>query len=237
MTRGKRLSDGERAMIVNAYNFFLKGRQEYNKVSGRTRELVHQCLGTPTSTIGASLYAPPFKYRRAMSCLLRRLGYRYIKGESRHYMADSVQNVAYRGSYLRQKFADVEYDEKHVKPQLLELVRTHKPAPFYVAIAIATMYHHRVYYTPPYHPELQPIELIWGNMKGWIGRHPAKTIVELEEKVDLSKEHITSKDWKNAYKSIQKEEDKYLQTLERHEVECADADDESELSDSQDEYP
>ncbi|POM77031.1 Adenylosuccinate synthetase [Phytophthora palmivora] len=53
MARGKRLRDSERAMIVNAYNFFLKGHQEDNKVSGRTRELVHQCLGTPTSTIGA----------------------------------------------------------------------------------------------------------------------------------------------------------------------------------------
>ncbi|KAG4038409.1 hypothetical protein PC123_g26028 [Phytophthora cactorum] len=28
MARGKRLSDDERAMIVNAYKFFLKGRQE-----------------------------------------------------------------------------------------------------------------------------------------------------------------------------------------------------------------
>ncbi|POM81178.1 nuclease domain containing hypothetical protein [Phytophthora palmivora] len=53
MARGKRLNDSEHAMIVNAFNFFLKGRQEDNKVSGLTRELVHQCLGTPTSTIGA----------------------------------------------------------------------------------------------------------------------------------------------------------------------------------------
>ncbi|KAG3148464.1 hypothetical protein PC128_g23588, partial [Phytophthora cactorum] len=51
MARGKRLSDDERAMIVNAYKFFLKGRQEDGRVGGRTRELVHQCLGTPTSTV------------------------------------------------------------------------------------------------------------------------------------------------------------------------------------------
>ncbi|KAG2796731.1 hypothetical protein PC118_g21904 [Phytophthora cactorum] len=51
MARGKRLSDGKRAMIVNAYKFFLKGRQEDGRVGGRTRELVHQCLGTPTSTV------------------------------------------------------------------------------------------------------------------------------------------------------------------------------------------
>ncbi|KAG6942852.1 hypothetical protein JG687_00018824 [Phytophthora cactorum] len=147
-------------MIVNAYKFFLKGRQEDGRVGGRTRELVHQCLGTPISTVALIWRAyktregadtseaqvaeerrgRPRSYededvapavhdyvnkcnkdrlpitaqsvsaeverctsikisRRAMSRLLRRLGYRYIKGESRHYMADSVQNVAYRATY------------------------------------------------------------------------------------------------------------------------------------------
>ncbi|RAW23115.1 hypothetical protein PC110_g20449 [Phytophthora cactorum] len=51
MARGKRLSDDERAMIVNANKFFLKGRQEDGSVAERTRELVHQCLGTPTRTV------------------------------------------------------------------------------------------------------------------------------------------------------------------------------------------
>ncbi|KAG4057086.1 hypothetical protein PC123_g7892 [Phytophthora cactorum] len=59
-------------------------------------------------------------------------------------------------------------------------------------------------------------------MKGWIGRNPAKNVSELEEKVEASKGRIVSEDWKKAYRSIQKEEDKYLQALEDDEIECAD---------------
>ncbi|GMF41086.1 unnamed protein product [Phytophthora fragariaefolia] len=134
------------------------------------------------------------------------------------------------------KSTGIKHDKNLYKAQLLELVRTHKPAPFYMAVAIATMYGHHVSYTPPYHPELQPIELIWGNMKGWIGRNPAKTIGDLEEMVATSQERIMSKEWKDAYKEVQKEEDKYLCVLEEENIECADASDgevESNDSDSQ----
>ncbi|OWZ14364.1 hypothetical protein PHMEG_00012172 [Phytophthora megakarya] len=184
-----------------------------------------------------------------MRRLLRPLGYRYIKGENRHYLADSVQNSAFRATYLQRKNtnrdkknnpirpevyldgsyvnvnhvrgatwlsgdrkrypASVQHDESLFKPQLLELVRANKSPPFYMATAIATMYKHLVYFTPPYHPELQPIELIWGNMKGWISRHPAKTIGDLEEKVAGSKEHIKSENWNKAYRHIQKEENHF----------------------------
>ncbi|KAG2799381.1 hypothetical protein PC119_g22728 [Phytophthora cactorum] len=100
------------------------------------------------------------------------------------------------------------------------------------------MYGHSVSYTPPYHPELQPIELIWGNMKGWIGRNPAKNVSELEEKVEASKGRIVSEDWKKAYRSIQKEEEKYLRALEDDETECADIEEvsgDNDAADSQEE--
>ncbi|KAG6948876.1 hypothetical protein JG688_00014893 [Phytophthora aleatoria] len=176
MARGKRLIDDERAMIVNAYKFFLKGRQGDDRVAGRARELVHQCLGTPTSTVALIWRA-----------------------------------------YKTHEGAD-----------------TSKPPPFYKAVVIATMYGHSVSYTPPYHPELQPIELIWGNMKGWIGRNPAKNVSELEEKVEASKGRIVSEDWQKAYRSIQKEEDKYLQALEDDETECADIEEVSGDNDAAD---
>ncbi|KAG2771647.1 hypothetical protein Pcac1_g8414 [Phytophthora cactorum] len=75
-------------------------------------------------------------------------------------------------------------------------------------------------------------------MKGWIGRNPAKNVSELEEKVEASKGRIVSEDWKKAYRSIQKEEDKYLQALEDDEIECADIEevsDDNDAADSQEE--
>eukprot|EP00644_Phytophthora_capsici_P014785 jgi/Phyca11/124253/e_gw1.53.404.1 len=38
-----------------------------------------------------------------MCRLLRRRGFKYIKGEKRHYIAESAANVAYRATYLQRK--------------------------------------------------------------------------------------------------------------------------------------
>ncbi|KAG3148463.1 hypothetical protein PC128_g23589 [Phytophthora cactorum] len=75
-------------------------------------------------------------------------------------------------------------------------------------------------------------------MKGWIGRNPAKNVSELEEKVEASKGRIVSEDWKKAYRSIQKEEEKYLRALEDDEIECADIEEvsgDNDAADSQEE--
>eukprot|EP00644_Phytophthora_capsici_P000944 jgi/Phyca11/121003/e_gw1.43.157.1 len=53
-----------------------------------------------------------------MSRLLRRLGYRYKKSEGRHYMADSVQNVAYRATYLQQKVANRDANNNPIRPEI-----------------------------------------------------------------------------------------------------------------------
>ncbi|OWZ11031.1 hypothetical protein PHMEG_00016002 [Phytophthora megakarya] len=58
------------------------------------------------------------------------------------------------------------------------------------------------YVHSPYHPELQPIKLIWGEMKGNIASHPADNIAELDAK----------------HKHMQKVEDGYFQGLETEEI-------------------
>ncbi|OWY90819.1 hypothetical protein PHMEG_00040876, partial [Phytophthora megakarya] len=152
MVKGKKLSDGERTMIVNAYKFFLKSRTEGNGATGRTRKLVKECLGTPESTVGRVWKAyndhqdpgtaeyftimkqqeerrdrpqiyevedvAPTIASRAMSRLLRRLGYRYIKGENRHYLADSVQHVAFRATYLQRKIANRDKNNNPIRPEV-----------------------------------------------------------------------------------------------------------------------
>ncbi|KAG9399761.1 hypothetical protein AC1031_011639 [Aphanomyces cochlioides] len=44
---------------------------------------------------------------------------------------------------------------------------------------------HIVRWTPPYHPELNPIELVWANIKGRVAMDPASNMRDLESKASL----------------------------------------------------
>ncbi|KAG6942669.1 hypothetical protein JG687_00018923 [Phytophthora cactorum] len=50
-------------------------------------------------------------------------------------------------------------------------VKAHKSKPNYVANRIANEHGHYLLYTPLYHPELQPIEMVWGRVKHRTARH------------------------------------------------------------------
>lgn len=69
---------------------------------------------------------------------------------------------------------------------------------------------HEVLYTPPYHPELQPIEMIWGTLKNRIALDPATSLVDLGEKTPAGLNAIGRKEWLGAYKKVQKQEQNYL---------------------------
>ncbi|KAG6945349.1 hypothetical protein JG688_00016594 [Phytophthora aleatoria] len=97
-------------------------------------------------------------------------------------------------------------------------VRANKPKPIYRATEIATSYQHLVYYTPPYHPELQPIELIWANIKGGIADDSASNMAELRVKIDEVFESLDSDTWTNAYQHAQEYEQKYLQLVDECEL-------------------
>ncbi|KAG2767848.1 hypothetical protein PC129_g15951 [Phytophthora cactorum] len=97
-------------------------------------------------------------------------------------------------------------------------VRANKPKPIYRATEIATSYQHLEYYTPPYHPELQPIELIWANIKGGIADDSASNMAELRVKFDEVFESLDSDTWTNAYQHAQEYEQKYLQLVDECEL-------------------
>ncbi|KAG7380193.1 hypothetical protein PHYPSEUDO_007647 [Phytophthora pseudosyringae] len=56
--------------------------------------------------------------RRSMSRLLRRLGYRYIMGEKRHYLAEIVGNVAYRATYPQRKLLNRDRNNNPILPEV-----------------------------------------------------------------------------------------------------------------------
>jgi hypothetical protein len=69
------------------------------------------------------------------------------------------------------------------KAPLLAVVQPHREKALYEAVKIAVKYGGRVRYTPPYTPEVQPIERCWGNAKDPIGRDPADTMTNLKKRL------------------------------------------------------
>ena len=60
---------------------------------------------------------------------------------------------------------NIEFDNDMLRPQLLALAKAHKPPPKYVIDTLTRENGHEVLRLPPYHPDLNPIELIWSHAK------------------------------------------------------------------------
>ena len=58
----------------------------------------------------------------------------------------------------------ISFTTEMLKPELLELCKRNKPAPTYRVDQLLKRYGHTVLRLPPYHPDLNAIEMIWGNL-------------------------------------------------------------------------
>jgi transposase len=67
---------------------------------------------------------------------------------------------------------NVPFDKKSKKPELYEIIKSKKQPPVYKVHVDEFLKRkgHEVLRLPPYHCEFNPIELIWGDLKGYIGR-------------------------------------------------------------------
>ncbi|RLN97448.1 hypothetical protein BBJ28_00025575 [Nothophytophthora sp. Chile5] len=106
------------------------------------------------------------------------------------------------------------YEPRDVIAQLLERVNLHRPVPIYEAQKTATKHGHLLYFTPPYHPELQPIELVWGLIKNRIALNRASNATDLNKKVAEELGKVTPENWCKYYRHVQKFENKYLKALD-----------------------
>lgn len=63
----------------------------------------------------------------------------------------------------------IAFSQSMLKIELLELIKRHKPVNTrYVIDDILTAHGHDILRLPPYHPELNAIELIWADVKNWV---------------------------------------------------------------------
>ncbi|KAG2793848.1 hypothetical protein PC119_g10683 [Phytophthora cactorum] len=97
---------------------------------------------------------------------------------------------------------------KHGEDQIGQIIDEHRPKAEYHTQKIAVEYDHLLYFTPPYHLALQPIELIWAQVKGPIGRAPASNTTETVQRVIAGLKNVEWM-WLSLFRHVQGVEDKY----------------------------
>ena len=76
------------------------------------------------------------------------------------------------------------------------------PEPTYVIDEMARQRGHEVVRTPPYHPELQPIEICWGVLKNEIARHCDFTMKSLEIQLEKAFDKVTANTCRKIIKRV-----------------------------------
>jgi transposase len=67
------------------------------------------------------------------------------------------------------KIKQIPFENNLLKCELLDLASLHKPVqPLYAVEELAAAHNVKILRTPPYHCELNPIEMIWAQVKGYV---------------------------------------------------------------------
>lgn len=96
-----------------------------------------------------------------------------------------------------------------LKPELVEVVKKKAPEPIYAVDELAADHGHKVLRTPPYHPELQPIETCWGVVKNHIAKHCDFTMQNLIKQLDGGFKKVTKETCTKIIKKIKEIEDDF----------------------------
>ena len=105
-----------------------------------------------------------------------------------------------------------------LKAELVEVLDKLAPAPTYALDDLAKEHGHEILRTPPYHPELQPIETCWAVVKKQIARNKKFTMAHLLEQLDDAFESVTKETCSGLIKNVGKLEDKYWIDDQREDV-------------------
>lgn len=96
-----------------------------------------------------------------------------------------------------------------LKPELVRLLEKIAPEPIYEIDRIAAEHGHEVLRTPPYHPELQPIETCWGVVKNEIARNCNFTMKGLQEQIETAFSKVNPSTCRKIIGTVRKVEDRF----------------------------
>jgi len=108
-------------------------------------------------------------------------------------------------SWLEQN--NIPLSDDCLKVEMIEVLNKIAPSPTYMLDDIAAKYGHEILRTPPYHPELQPIEICWGVVKNQIARNCHFTMANLMAQLENAFSSVTAKTCAGLIKKIRKVED------------------------------
>ncbi len=95
-----------------------------------------------------------------------------------------------------------------LKAELMELCTRLAPVPEYKLDKLATQHGVSILRTPPYHPELQPIEICWAVVKNYMAEHCDFTMSGLRNNLPNAFAKVTSETCKEAMTKVITQEDK-----------------------------
>lgn len=96
-----------------------------------------------------------------------------------------------------------------LKSELLELCTRLAPAPEYRLDNLAAEHGISILRTPPYHPELQPIETCWAVVKNHMADNCDFTMAGLRDRLPEAFAKVTSNTCKEIISKVFKQEEKY----------------------------
>lgn len=107
---------------------------------------------------------------------------------------------------------DVEFDLSLRKCDLLPLIKQHGAENVYKIDEVLKAAGHEVLRLPPYHPDLNPIELVWGDIKGQLAKIEIDSNLD-NKKITLEKlfAEFSVEKWVRCDSHVQKIEDEYCQ--------------------------
>ena len=105
----------------------------------------------------------------------------------------------------------IQFPERALKCELHSSIMSSNPVAVYAVDEIAKAAGHEVVHLPPYHCELNPIEMAWAQVKGYIREHNTLfTLTHVKELTHTGFAKVGEEEWQKLVKHVQdKVEDKF----------------------------
>lgn len=158
-----------------------------------------------------------------------------------------VPNMGWRKEKIQEWLLkkDIYFGETYTKRELIKVVASFKPEVQFRVDEMAKAGGHEVLRLPPYHCELNPIEMVWSEVKRYVASNNTTfKLKDVEGLVHDAFQRVTPEKWKNYEEHVVKEEEKFCEleniqdeVLDRFIISLADDDDETSVDEDEIDEP